>query len=359
MFSGVWKAGTQKLRNSLGDDHHGKHEGQFLNKHTSQESPTRSRNFGSCVVSKLKGGSRRPSGREYESDHETGASNIFAFDSTAQTSPENLHATTTQPQVQQPKGPSRSDTSAPTLKENLEQSSAEGSVHEDELTSPRFLIAAALSLFAQDDDDAAATPISSVISEPFAAADHTLGSYLSLDLFDYCNDQPPQDSQQAAVLEAICILQAVCDAFKLRQLSVLNVLYILETTAGHGIRLNKANYRSLLLTALLITIKEYKDCAVWTADLRVLFPSLDLSCLRHLEPILLVAIDFRVSKLSGHVERQRVASRLEKMRTTEEILRPSSRTGFILCRKLITWTRNYLDGIFQRSAAGMQGTSMQ
>eukprot|EP00965_Chrysotila_dentata_P260246 6213836-Pleurochrysis_carterae.AAC.1 len=312
MFSGARKAGAPKSENIAGDNHHGKRQGQFLNKHHLQESPTRSSKIKCFLVGKLKGGSRASSRREYESARETGASDTFVSDSTAESFPEDLHTTTTKPQAQLPKGPSRSDTSAPTLKRNVEQSSAEEPVHEDELTNPRFLIAAALSLFAQDDDDVAAPPTSSVTSEPFAAADHTLGSYLSLDLFDCCNDQPPQDSQQAAVLEAICILQAVCDAFKLRHLSVLNVLYILETAARHGIRLNKANHRSLLLTALLITIKEYKDCAVWTADLRVIFPSLDLSCLRHLEPILLVAIGFRVSMLSGHVERQRVASRLEK-----------------------------------------------
>eukprot|EP00965_Chrysotila_dentata_P200769 6180165-Pleurochrysis_carterae.AAC.1 len=355
VFAGGRDPKLSMTRNVSSGDYHSKHQGQFSNDHHSQGSPARSVNLQKSIIGGLMAMSRASSSREGDLTLESGESDTIVSDSTAKAYPEDVHPRTTQLSMQLPASRPWSETAASndilqatadgdsdscsaavhdsrgetfstqqstTFTEIVEQSSsAQASVREDEHTNPRLIVAAALSLFVKDDNDAAVPPISPAMLEPFAAADRTLGRSLGSGLFNSRNDEPPEDSQHAAAMDAICMLQVVSEAFRLRQSSLMNVLYILEMAAHYGIPLNKANYRSLLLTALLITIKEYKECAVYTADLCMLFPSLDLSCLSHLEPLLLLAIGFRVSMLSGHAERQRVASRLEKVRTTEEVRR--------------------------------------
>uniref|UniRef100_A0A7S4FC98 Cyclin N-terminal domain-containing protein n=1 Tax=Chrysotila carterae TaxID=13221 RepID=A0A7S4FC98_CHRCT len=250
------------------------------------------------------------------------------------------------------------------LAENIEQSSAQDPILNDELATPRYLIAAALSLFAQRGTDTTdvAEPSSLPITrnvEPFADADRTLGRAFSMQLVDLDQDQLLRDTMQPATIDAICMLQVVCNAFKLRQSSVLNALYILELASDCGILLINTNYRSLLLIALLVTVKEYKECAVHIADLRSLFPSLNLSCLSQLEPFLLSTIDYRISTLSGHMQREHVALRLQRVRTTEKMLASTSRAGFVFCRKLIIWTRKYVDDIFQGTLPGVHARQEQ
>jgi len=224
---------------------------------------------------------------------------------------------------------------------STEHLKTEESVLADRHVSSRHIIAVALSLFTQEthQDDVQAV-------KPFAAADLGLGSKLGSQVFANSPAESPAGMKHAAVMDAVAMLHVACDAFKLRESTILNMLYILARAADVGICVGLSTYRSLILTALLISIKEYKESCVWTADLRSLFPSLNLSCLRKLEPLLLFAIDYRVSALSGNAVRARILSLIENVRRTEKMLQPSSRSGFVLCRKLISWSRNYLDDIF-------------
>eukprot|EP00965_Chrysotila_dentata_P225014 6194522-Pleurochrysis_carterae.AAC.1 len=209
----------------------------------------------------------------------------------------------------------------PAQNDSMKKVHQDDAAEEDVRASTRFIVAVALTLFMQKSEEDVTPRLSQrlLASEPFAAADLKLGATLGSQLFGRSSDTRPEDTRQAAVMDAVAILHVACDAFKLRQSCLFNVLYIIRRAAHSGICFDSSTYRTLLLTAILISIKEYKECAVWADDLRVVFPSLQLGCLSYLEPLLLSAVDYQVSLLSGNAERERVVSRVEKVRETEEV----------------------------------------